>query len=417
MKNIWFNIQQHIQSWFTQSPSSESEEELVEIPDILKAELLQKINESPSPEAYQTTVREAIETAVDSWQQHQDAANYVVFLASSVESVAKIIDDSLADWNYSSIEIITPFKCFQRPQTTHSMTKQIFKALEPYPQIKTDNLDQQSSQNTEDLKKIRKTLVVVPSLEQFFLRCIGGWDSIECFREIIVKNSNCFWVIGSSVSSWNFLDFVCQISAYFETIHPLPELDAEMIARWLTSIAESLVQLDEPDYSSNDLRQAYWDLIANQASGSVRVAQYLWLESLRIHKTTLEDKEGTKKQTPREVSLLASETRDKRHDSQTKANPEELLLIHPVKPSLPSLPSLTNVDRYLLHAILIHRMIDRSHLAQALGESKSQIQARVQWLSRQGVLENKQGILSIHPLYYAKLKVDLSNNNFFISAS
>ncbi|NMG56974.1 MarR family transcriptional regulator [Geitlerinema sp. P-1104] len=401
MNEIWFrSIGEKIKSWFTQPPSRESEDELIKLPEQLKAVLFKRIDESPSPQAYQTTIREAITPAIKSWHSSKSAANSLVILADSVESMPKIINDSLDGWEHPSIEVIRPFDRLKRPYNPRLIEKRIAKFLEPYSQVKVKNFKSSDDNKEKSLKEKRKTLVLVPHLEHCFLRSIGGWSGIEFLREIIFKNPDCFWVIGSSYSAWNFLDFVCQISAYFDQIQSLPELDDEMLADWLTPIVEPLVTLDKPDYSSNDPRQTYWDLIASQASGIARVAQYIWLESLQIHGDVVQSETGESLDFD---ELLTGDT-----------EPKQKLVLHPVKPSLPSLPSLTNIDRYLLHAALIHTTITRSHLAQTLGEAESQIQARVQWLSRQGVLESHDGSLRIHPLYYDKLRFDLSNNNFFV---
>jgi hypothetical protein len=401
MSDIWFrSIQGKLQSWFTQPPSRESEDELIELPPRLKAELLERISQSPTPQFYKTTILEAIAPAVESWRNQVDAPNHLVILGSAVESVPKIINDSFEDWEDWSIEVIRPLNTLKRPYNSRLIEKRISKLLEPYLQVETTNFESMEHHPDIPLEKQRKTLVLVPQLEQCFLRAIGGWSSIEFLRNIIFKNPNCFWVIGASHPAWNFLDFVCQISAYFDQIKPLPRLNDEMLADWLIPVAETLVTLDEAEYSSNDPRQAYWDLIAHQSSGIARVAQYLWLESLRIHKDRMQDESGESLNLEKLLRIEA--------DAKRK------LVLHPVKPSLPSLPSLTNLDRYLLHATLIHTNITRSHLAQTLGEAESQIQARVQWLSRQGILESCDGSLSVHPLYYDKLRVDLSHNNFFV---
>ncbi|WP_159783103.1 MarR family transcriptional regulator [Sodalinema gerasimenkoae] len=401
MSDLWFkSIKNKINSWLTQPPSSESDEELMPIPDWLKEELQQRINNSPSPQAYQTYLRGAIAPAIESWKTDFNAPNTFVCLAPTIEPVGTILSDTLSSWDDLSLTIITPFQQFERPATIRLTAKKIRQALDSYPDIKNTDLDDLHISSPEDFQDSRKTVVVIPSLEQCFLRCISGWDSIEYFREIITKNNHYFWVIGASQSAWHFLDFVCQISAYFEIIESLPKLDDEMICDWLTPIAETLISLDKPDSSSNDLRQTYWDSIAHQSSGSSRIAQYIWLESLRMHK-----------QTEEEVQELRTQL------SETPAKSPSRILIHPDKPKLPKLPILTNLDRYLLHGILIHGIINRRHLAQTLGESESQIQARIQWLSRQGVLESRCGSLSIHPLYYDQLTVDLSQNNFFINSN
>ncbi|WP_017304257.1 hypothetical protein [Spirulina subsalsa] len=392
-------IRSQIQAWFTQPPNTESEDELLAIPEHLNAALLKRLEDSSTPPPYQQSIQDAIATAIETWQNNIEAPNHLVFLASAVEPTAQIINESLQHWGSPSLEVITPLKHLQRPLNPRYIKQQICQALADYSQIKTSDFETITQTLPEEAKQKRKTLIIVPALEQCFLRCIGGWESIEYLREVIVQNRDCFWVIGCSDWAWNFLDFVCQISAYFDTIHNLPELNGENLEKWLTSIARNLVNLDKPESSSNDPRPAYWEFIANQACGVSSIAQYLWLQSLRIKQAEVEN-----------LDLDALKF-------SSSPEPDQRLNVYAVKPSLPALPTLTNFDRYILHAILIHGIIHRRHLSHTLGESESQIQTRIQWLLKQGILIKKGGNLFIHPLFYLILKSDLENNNFFVGLS
>ncbi|MCW6034803.1 hypothetical protein K4A83_00730 [Spirulina subsalsa FACHB-351] len=389
-------LQQKIQAWFTQPPSTESEDELLDIPKHLNTALVKRLEDSPTPPLYQQNIQDAIATAVETWQNNIEAPNHLVFLASAVEPTAKIINESVQQWESPSLEVITPLKDLQRPLNPRYIKKQICQALADHSPIKTSDFETIIQTLPEDAKQKRKTLIIIPALEQCFLRCIGGWESIEYLREVIVQNRDCFWVIGCSAWAWNFLDFVCQISAYFDPIHNLPELAGENLEKWLTSRAENLVNLDQPESSNNDPRPAYWEFIANQSCGVSSIAQYLWLQSLRLKQAEVENLDLDA------INFSPSPKTDQR------------LNVYSVKPSLPSLPTLTNFDRYILHAILIHGIIHRHHLSHTLGESESQIQTRIQWLLKQEILIIKGVNLSVHPLFYLAIKSDLENNNFFI---
>ena len=125
------------------------------------------------------------------------------------------------------------------------------------------------------------------------------------------------------------------------------------------------------------------------SSGISTIAARLWLQSLRIEGTDL-TAEGT---LPAEVQ-------------QTE--------LRATRPSLPSLTSLTVMDRYLLHSLLIHRLMTRSHLALSLGENERAIHSRIQVLQREGVIVQRGRLLSVHPAHYPKLRSELGNNNFLI---
>ncbi|MEQ9550307.1 MAG: MarR family transcriptional regulator [Coleofasciculus sp. G3-WIS-01] len=392
------SIRQKFQSWFTQAQAAVAiEDEEVELPDGIQTQLEQKIQALPSCQIYQTTVQEAITDGVENWQRHLDAANSLIILGSPVEPIAKILSDSLQTWHNPPVEVFTPLPYRMRPHDPLIMSQQIQQALQAYSQIDVKNPKDTGDLIEADSLDDRKTLMMIPCLDQCFLRCIGGWNSIEYLRDMIIHNRNCFWVIGCNHWAWDFLDFVCQISAYFSEVKPLPELDGAMIQTWLNPIAKTIVEPDAIEDSEDNLGQAYWRTLASQSSGVSSIAVGVWLNSLRIERDQLED--GNLSQLNLSETATTNKTR---------------FTLRQTTPTLPSLPSLTGIDRYLLHSLLIHGQMSHTHLALSLGEAESQIQAQIQGLLRAGVLASSNGMLSVRAAHYAKLKIELTNNNFFV---
>jgi hypothetical protein len=391
IQSLFPHVRQQIQSWFTKAQNvTQSDDDLIELPDTLLAELNQRLESLSSPKAYQTTIQEAIATGVATWQKNLEAANHLVILAHPVEAIAKILQDSFDHWqNPPPLEIIIPFLSLHRPRNPINLSQRIQQSLQPYPQIHLNPSQKTDRSLDVDALEERQTLIVIPCLEQCFLRSIGGWESVELLRDLMIQNPHCFWVIGCNHWAWDFLDFVCQVSAYFSEIQTLPKLDATVLEDWLSPITQNpivpkLVSGEDPEPA-----KTYWEALASQSSGVSQIAAYLWLQSLRIKSDAI---------TEDEVPSLNS--------------PD--IILYETKPYLPSLPTLETSDRYLLHSVLIHGSITRSHLALSLGEPESQIQARVQWLLRADLLEAKQGGLSLHPVHYDNLVRELSNNNFFV---
>ncbi|MEO0406854.1 MAG: helix-turn-helix domain-containing protein, partial [Cyanobacteria bacterium P01_A01_bin.135] len=288
-------------------------------------------------------------------------------------------------------------------------------------QLDLDEPPTQDRHNTPDLDN-RTTLVVVPCLEQCFLRCIDGWSAVEYLRSVAIRNRNCFWVFGCNQLAWNFLDFVSQISAYFGQVVTLPELDGDNLRDWLDPIGQTViessqqqdtlqswldplrqqaVEIEQGKDAEDDPRQIYWSSLATQCLGVGAIAARLWQRSLRV---TAEEELPP---------LDPPDQEDKEAGNASRPEPARLTL-HQTAPTLPSLPNLTAADRYLLHALLIHGEMTRPHLALSLGETDSETQATVQKLLREDLLEQRHDTLSVQPIYYPKLKTDLGNNNFFL---
>lgn len=405
-----------IQSWFTQAKAAtESTDDLVPLPNPLEIQVSQHLQSLPSPQAYQAFIHESLSIAIHPWQTDLDAPNSLVILGSPVESIAKILNDSLQNWgDRPPLDIITPLSCGSRPQIPWTVASQIHQALQPYPQIDVsqdfhidDSLDLGSLED-------RTTLIVIPCLEQCFLRCISGWESIEFLRDLVIHNRNCFWLIGCNYWAWDYLDFVCQVSAYFNDGQYLPPLTGEMLQAWLdpvmkTVVAPTIEFSDRPytmrtkttrnrqqSLTDEERHQTYWNVLAHQSLGISSMATSLWLKSLRIKNDAIAD------ETVPKLELSAREPT------------EQPFTIHEAFPAPPSLPTLTSDDRYLLNSVLIHGRITRSHLALSLGEPESKIQGQIQSLLRAGVLEQGNGVLSVQPAYYGKIKGELVNNNFFV---
>lgn len=390
------SIQQQVQSWFShaQAKATETDNGLVDLPDDAVAHIEQRLQVLSSPPAYQTAIREAIATAVTYWQQSLTAPNNLVILGSPVEPIAQIMHQSLRGWHDSPLHPQVPLSCLSRSRDPLSLTQQMKQSLEAHIPV-------QQHRDRSDANRLaaRKTLLVIPSLDQCFLRCIGGWNSVEYLRDLSIHNRDCFWVVGCSHWAWNFLDFVCQISAYFNQIEPLPELTGEMLQEWLDPIAKTVVKPNDSDEAEGDRRRSYWNSLSNQSSGVSSIAVQLWLQSLHVQKDDLEN-----------TSL--EQTQPSTESEQTSDQLPFKLYETPAV--LPSLPSLTVDERYLLHSLLIHSCASYAHLALTLGEPESQIQSRIQRLLREKVLEFRDGVLSVRALHYARLKVELANNNFFV---
>jgi hypothetical protein len=413
------SIIQQVKSWFEQAKTPEPEDDLIDLPDTVQAQLAQKLQALSSPEVYQTAIQTDIAAAVQTWQQNLDAPNTLIFLGNPVEPIAKILTDSLVTWSDAPVQVMTPLPCLARPQDPLTMVQQIRQALEPWNQTQSNQADEPL--DDQSLEK-RTTLIMVPCLEQCFLRCIGGWESIELLRDIAIHNRDYFWVFGCNRWAWDFLDFTNQISAYFSEVKGLPELDAAMLQHWLNPIAQPLLETNSgagkddrakanawPDSPSEDnaeeessdkARLATWKILASLSAGVGQIAANLWLQSLRLKAESLDADQSPPDQSPIELDDITDD--------------EQNITLQEIKSSLPSLPSLDNTDRYLLHSLLIHGAMSRAHLALSLGELENQVQAQVQRLLREKVLVQGQGALSIRAVHYTKLKAELANNNFFV---
>lgn len=395
-----------VKSWFaTNQNNSDSEEKspFVEVPRALVNKLNQKIDNLSSPEGYQKAIRDELTQRIADWQNNLDASNSLVILGNPAENIAQIINDSISEWqNPANLKIITPLSLHQRPSPITNIKKEIKQAFKISADltVKQPENQQESEEKEEDLEQ-RISLIIIPNLDQCFLRAIGGWESIIFLRNIVVDNPHCFWLMGCNHWAWNFLNLVCQIKAYFGEGFALPSLTGEDLNNWLgKNIVPTTIEAqfwenlnistdDSTNLTQEERRKTYWHDLATESHGISNIAISLWLQSLRLPREIMENED---------INDLDIENLDFRQ----------------VKPWLPNLPCLSNTERYLLHAVLIHGRINRPHLALSLGESESQIEAKIQNLLRLGILQKRLGALVVQPAYYPQVKNELANNNFFV---
>ncbi|AUC60626.1 hypothetical protein AA637_05400 [Cyanobacterium sp. HL-69] len=407
MAKSWLtNINNKIKSLFIKTQTiNQDKDHLLELPPFLKTDIKEYVESLDCPTTYQDSVQYAIAPILKKWLENPKAENSIVILGNPIENLSKIIDNSIENWkgDRPTLEIITPLPFSHRPRNFLTITEQIKQSFELHPQVEIENLNDIDTIPDEESLEERTTIIVIPNLEQLFLRDIEGWNSVIFLREIIIHNPNCFWIIGCNHLAWDFLNYVCQIKAYFNSIHALPTLDGEMLKNWLDPVVKTVVsnkftknQQLINDTSEDNRDESYWTYLAEESSGIPSIALNLWINSLRLGKENVEE------------DKLAQITFEDILDQESRYTLQQ------ITPRLPDLASLTIDDRYLVHSVLIHNHINRTHLALSLGEPESQIEARIQRLLRESILIRENGALSIAPPYYKKLKQELINNNFFV---
>ncbi|MEA5449805.1 hypothetical protein VB780_14575 [Leptolyngbya sp. CCNP1308] len=369
--------------------SKRSEEGLCSLPSVWDVEVRQRLRALPYPAAYLTAVADRIAEAIAAWQSDLDAPNNLVLLGSPVDNTAAVLDAALtADHTpelTTSLDILRPLPWTMRPADPLLVEAHLTEAL-----ARLQEAEQSDDDDDPDDLARRQRVIVLPPLEQCYLRCIGGWRGIEWLRDTVSAQQNYFWVIPSNTWAWAFLSRVCQVEAYFNYTHPLPRLDRDALRDWITPLAATLGQpLSEADEAASALGDISWSTFAELCEGRPEVARSLWLRSLRLQQSDR----------PEQPQI----------PDQGKPLP---VLLRQVQPALPSLPDLEAADHYVIHALMLHGVMARSHLALSLGQPESMVQVRVQMLRQSGLLHLGQSGLSIHPAYYSRLYTELDTNNF-----
>lgn len=358
MNLFLFSMFKQFKLWLSKAQTTVAEPTLKEIPPSITHQLEKIIGELPYPSSYVTDTQEMILARLQGWQQEKEA-NSLVFLGSPVSEISSLITASLPCQQFKEANIIYPFSNLDIRRDPSQLRTQLKTAIKNA----TNNA----------------TIIVIPHLEQCFLRCIGGWDSIIWLRESIVNTPECFWLLGCNHWSWIFLDYVCQINAYLENTEMLPHLSGDGLREWLKPVADAFIPEESREQSS------FWNTLASLSEGNSQVASQLWLHSIKMA-------------VPQE----------------TKPHKQEKTDLKLTTPSLPKLPGLSPEERYILHALLLHGTIQHSYLAISLGEKEETIQGSIQILLGKELIQKQAKYLWVNPLHYPRIKQELAQNNFLI---
>ncbi len=375
-------------AWFSRSATPEPTEDLVNAPPRVLNSLGNQLTQLSIPQPYQTTIQDTLGQALQDWQANPEFENNsLVVLGRPVEDIGPILKASLHE-KFPDCEVRFFLGGYHRPPDPLTVPQHLKRELESGTEVPNEVA---TPVTQTDLDNHVPTIMVVSSLEQCFLRCIQGWEGVEYLQTLSTQDSSRFWVFGCNHWTWSFLERVCQISAYFEQAIALPKLSGPELKAWLMPLLETALasQTTGPMVQVTAASDGYWNSLASTADGIASTAAQIWLKSLRIRADALTD-EGA---VTDEVDLI------------------ELL---PTKPALPGLMTLEPMDRYLLHSLLIHREMTRSHLAISLGEAERKIRSRLQVLRREGIIRQRGRRFSVHPAHYPKLYNELGNNNFLI---
>ena len=421
------SLKLEFQSWFAKAPTIDSSDVLDEPPPGFITQLTHEIQSLSAPLPYQKAIHKALGEAFNQWQEQPETNNSLVILGSPVDAIAPLLETTLRTrthfsknaepWQRARIRFPLESK---RSSDPLAILTELRKALDRENLEDLETLEQEdseadpeslSSSATDQEPTKMPTIVVIPNLERCFLRCIQGWEGVEYLQNLVAYDPSYFWVLGCSHWTWAFLDRVCHIRAYLEEVVHLPKLDGDELKEWLQPLMATVAASTHPEDPEAELdlgSDAYWNALASTSAGISTTAAHLWLQSLRIRAEDLD--EGSEEQ-------HKAQGRTSQAPPTSGSTDEAPHSLRPIKPSLPSLIDLDSMDRYLLHALLIHGKMTRSHLALSLGEAEQTIRSRVQVLRREGVIIQQGTWLWVHPAHYPKLRSELGNNNFLTGSN
>lgn len=371
----------------------EQEVSLTELPASLRSKLVNAVENLPSNGADLEAIHSKLDEALEEWRNNPKTAdNSLVILSSPVTAVLRVLTENLDRW---AAECEIPLRHLQlkgRPAQKNIITE----------------LREQLGREEAVTEAKQPEIVVIPNLNWCYLRCFEGLEGIDYLQDVLLQDHTRFWIIGSGLVGWEYLNCISNLEAYCGNSLILPKLDGEQLQTWLEPIVDEFGISFAPSYVDNSSPEE-----SQYKEFQYKESQY---KEYQNNQTKYFNRLAS---LSNGVSSIAVEVflRSICYDP-VKSDTEENSGILRVKiPELPSLSRLEQNDLYVLYSLLLHGDLTLSALADSLGDPQSSIKGRVRILQRMGLIQQQDDTLTINPIYYPRLNKELDNNNFIIDES
>jgi len=362
--------------------TQEPEKSLTELPTSLSSKLVTAVDELPTDNPDLEAIQSTLDKAFEKWRKNSEVAdNSLVILSSPVTTVSRILTESLQNWASEKQITLRPMEWIGRPQEVESIATK---------------LQQQLGRGILTANSKEPEIVIIPNLSWCFLRSVDGLEGIDYLQEVLLQDNSRFWVIGAGEVGWEYLNHVSSFKAYCGEYLELPKLTGEQLNAWFEPIISKFnITFAKPNIEFTNSKEdesyqnRYFSKLASLSEGVNTIAAQVFLHSMRYEYKNKDDEEKDKNE-----GILEAQN-----------------------PDLPNIPRLDADEHYILYSVLLHGDLTLTALCESLGDERSFVKGRVQMLRRKGLIEQKNGILTINPIHYPRIKNELSNNNFIIYES
>ncbi len=446
--------------WFAKGAqlTPESDDSLATLPDDIFNELKDAVNALPVHPQETKAVLDPVKSAIAQWLEDPNSANNsIAILAQPVSPISRIVGETLSqlivkekhDLNIKLLDWIA------RPLDSTTIQKKIET------QLGTIGSDRSAKDRFEKDRFRTEQITIIPNLCWCFLRSAQGLDGIDYLQDTTMNDPSQFIVLGCGQIGWEYLESTLQLHAYCDRTVSVPEITGEQLQEWiepvikqfdiyfsdaalhkrlgdlnqleglhlsinkpiealseitqeaaatakssLRSVKETFDHEDHSKAESASPKREYFDRLADISGGVSIIALQLFMKSLCYREVADQPSEDGK------AVEQDAQTKPFRIDQSEESQKSDRIVAQ--LPKLPPLPDLSQRDLYLLYSLMLHGDLTIGSLAESLGDAPQIVNNQVQILRKQGVIEQRNGMIKANPIHYPRLRRELANNNFVI---
>ncbi len=239
----------------------------------------------------------------------------------------------------------------------------------------------------------KKRIIILENIQHLFQRKIGGFTSFRSFFQIVsATNKNVFWIVGSNLYAWNYLERVININDYFSYIIKLqPFTDEQIIDIILKRHRVSGYNIKyEP--SDEDLQSRNFQKLSDQEKQKYLKEKY-FSELNRFARSNLS------------ISLFfwMSSTKKVENDTITIGSLEGL--------DFSFLQGLGDEKIFSLHALLVHDGLTAKQHSVIFNQPEEKSRLNLLLLADDGIVIRNNGRFVINPFLYRQTVSLLQTRN------
>lgn len=236
----WLLEKRHFRvDWFAKDAQHKPapEEALSNLPDEVAEALINAVNGLPTHPRELAMVKEAVEKALGAWRHNPHvSSNSIVILGDPVSSVSRILSDGVSELQSEQDDKL-PVRLLswvERPAHVASIKQQVKEKLG----LDEDEINEEEPEENSEEADNDQHLMIVPNLCWCFLRSADGLDGLDYLQELLPRNQNQFWILGSGIVGWDYLKSTLKFHAYCGNTVNLPQLSGEELKSWLEPIVQ-----------------------------------------------------------------------------------------------------------------------------------------------------------------------------------
>ena len=238
-----------------------------------------------------------------------------------------------------------------------------------------------------------KRIFLIEDLQKFYLRKVDGFSCLSQIKRIITStNNNIFWIVNTTLYTWEYLDKSTRIGDFFEYKIRLSDMTADQITEIISKrnkISGYYIEFEIPegDTASSKLNKLTKDEIQEMYRNKFFYSLNKFTDSNIA------------------ISLLYWQL------SVKEVTEDTIKILYFQQPDLSFISYFDKINLFVLQAIILHDGLTPLELSMVINNSEGECQLLLLSLLEDGILKKRDEVYLLNPLIYRQTVSLLKSQN------